>query len=289
MAGKKPFLLGVGCHKGGTSWLWDYLNSHPECAMPPSKEMHIFDSFFLPEKFGHFHVRRFERIKQLLGTNNDPSALTPQHPLFQAMQFVLMRQDLQQYPLYLDRLNQPGKNTPLLVGDITPSYCALREPHFAKIRQLMTNFNYETKVVFLMRDPIDRIFSALRMFDRDKSHRGKAPATERFDSEYADWRRRVRTDYQATIEALEAVFPIDKIFYGFYETLFSEAEVKRLTDFLGINYKPADFEKRVNASPNKSRLSEKQITMARKTYDWVYKFSAEKFGADFIRSIWKHY
>jgi len=288
MSGKKQFLLGVGCHKGGTSWLWDYLNSHPDCRMPGVKELHVFDNYFLPEKFGQFHLRRLEVLNQILQEDVPIEEKAINDEIYHLMSYLLMQKDLRQYPIYMDLLGM-GKKRRKLVGDITPSYCALREPHLKRIKHLMEAFGYHIKVVFLMRDPVDRVFSALRMFDRDNSHLGKAEATQRFDSEHNDWRRRVRTDYKATVEALESTFTPEDIFYGFYETLFNEDTVQDLTKFLGIRNMPANFNKRVNASPQQSSLSASQIKLARNTYDWVYEFCAEKFGTDFIRSIWKHY
>ena len=40
----EAFFVGLGAQKTGTSWLWEYLQSHPEVGASPIKEMHFFDS-----------------------------------------------------------------------------------------------------------------------------------------------------------------------------------------------------------------------------------------------------
>src|SRR5690349_9661304 len=39
----QPDFLCVGVHKGGTTWLYQQLDSHPDFWMPPLKELHYFD------------------------------------------------------------------------------------------------------------------------------------------------------------------------------------------------------------------------------------------------------
>src|SRR5213592_2871093 len=38
-----PGFLCIGVHKGGTTWLYQQLASHPDFWMPPLKELHYFD------------------------------------------------------------------------------------------------------------------------------------------------------------------------------------------------------------------------------------------------------
>src|SRR6266478_1414402 len=39
----RPDFLCIGAHKGGTTWLYQQLDSHPDFWMPPIKELHYFD------------------------------------------------------------------------------------------------------------------------------------------------------------------------------------------------------------------------------------------------------
>lgn len=48
---QKDFILGVGCQKGGTSWLRNQLNNHETCDFGFLKEYHVFDYLYLyPEE-----------------------------------------------------------------------------------------------------------------------------------------------------------------------------------------------------------------------------------------------
>lgn len=52
---KKLFFLGIGAAKSGTSWLYDYLTSHPDVAPGPIKEMHVLND---PGNQGFFNAVR---------------------------------------------------------------------------------------------------------------------------------------------------------------------------------------------------------------------------------------
>jgi hypothetical protein len=53
---RKLFLLDVCCQKGGSSWLYDYLQKHPQADMGFQKEYHILDGLHSPE-CRHFYDR----------------------------------------------------------------------------------------------------------------------------------------------------------------------------------------------------------------------------------------
>ncbi len=294
-SGRPNFLLGVGCQKGGTTWLYDYLKSHPAVLMSPLKEMHVFDAVYRPDLFSGFYRQRLSNLHRLLAAAIKAGQLTPHKnkAIAQRMNFLQIYHDLTKYNDYFSDLiakKRSGKR-PELIGEITPSYSALSAKHFAEIRDLLKK-DFNVKVVFLMRDPIERILSAYRMVERKRRERGQQvnlPAQEQFKETYSGKQEVARTSYEKTIVALESAFEPSQIFYGFYETLFNEAEMKRLCRFLEINYIPANFDKRVNASPGGGKLDAETIKAARIFYDRTYKFCAERFSPDFIKSIWRHY
>src|SRR5436309_13187492 len=41
--GAGPDFICIRAHKGGTTWLYQQLDSHPDFWMPPIKELHYFD------------------------------------------------------------------------------------------------------------------------------------------------------------------------------------------------------------------------------------------------------
>jgi len=97
---------------------------------------------------------------------------------------------------------------------------------------MLTNLEargFDVRVVFLMRDPVERIYSAARMSMRDARQSGK-PVTrtenETFLDLYAERKSDRRSRYDQTIKNLDEVFGPQNILYAFYEDLF---EVPRPT------------------------------------------------------------
>lgn len=297
----KRFLLGVGCQKGGTTWLHDYLAGHPQCDMGFQKEYHIFDGLDLPDlkAFRGNTRRKISQIRQQYGLG--PRRMNPdqtgQGVLPPAVQREYDRavlrdsfyRDLNTYADYFRDLAAPDPIR--LVGDITPSYAGLGAERLAGVRALLEARGFQVAVVFLMRDPVDRLYSAVRMELRERQRQGKGgnqSASALLRQRYAKPNNEMRTRYDTTIAALETAFDPGQIHYGFYETLFSDSELQRLTGFLGIEARPADFGARINASPRDEVLDPDVAAEVRRHYAATYDRCMEKFGADFLRGIWPH-
>jgi hypothetical protein len=130
--------LCVGAHKAGSTWLYQQLDSHPDFWMPPVKELHYFDQLSRVQRAGRPRCRderdlRFlERLKSL---SAEPTI------------------DLENYGRLFESKGS------LLSGDISPNYSTLRNE---VIRQVVGYFP-NLKVIFLARDPVERVWSHLSM------------------------------------------------------------------------------------------------------------------------------
>ena len=133
-----PDFLCVGAHKAGTTWLYQQLDSHPDFWMPPVKELHYFDQLGRVQRAARSRCRderdlRFlECLKSLTAGPN---------------------MDLENYA----RLFEPKAS--LRSGDISPNYSTLSKE---VIRQIVGYFP-NLKVIFLARDPVERVWSHLSM------------------------------------------------------------------------------------------------------------------------------
>jgi hypothetical protein len=136
--GARPDFLCVGVHKGGTTWLYQQLDSHPDFWMPPLKELHYFDQLSRVQRSSSSRCRD-ERDLRFLESINSLSA----KPYI----------DFEHYA----RLFAP-KGT-LLSGDISPNYSTLSN---GVIRRIVEYFP-RLKVIFLARDPVERVWSHLSM------------------------------------------------------------------------------------------------------------------------------
>src|SRR5438094_2284502 len=133
-----PDFLCIGAHKAGTTWLYQQLDSHPDFWMPPVKELHYFDQLSRVQRAGRLR-RRDQRDFRFLERLNRLSA----EPGI----------DLEKY----GRLFEPKAS--LLSGDISPNYSTLSDE---VIRQVIGYFP-NLRVIFLARDPVERVWSHLSM------------------------------------------------------------------------------------------------------------------------------
>ena len=291
---EKTFLLGVGAQKAGTTWLYRYLKQHPDCNMGSIKEYAVFNTVLRPDLFHKRPRNRFRSLARICEARaelpQDHYAYEDPAALLELMDSIALAADPERYVPHFDRLYDAAPQV-RLVGDITPEYSALRAEDYRFIRNLIEAGGYRIKVVFLMRDPLERCYSATRMADRSASRQGqkvRKAAHERFATEAVSQWCDIRTRYEHTITALEESFAPEDVFHGFYETLLSQEGVRALTDFLGIAPHPANLDRRVNASPRTHEPDPAAIAAVRRHYAETYDFCRHRFGARFIDRIWRY-
>lgn len=273
----KTFLLGVGCQKGGTTWVHDYLSTHPQVDMGFEKEYHIFDALHLR---GNTLIRqRTERLKNLIIQDK-----------FHPKRHLSLVQKLAFYEdqnLYFDYFQQLLLNPSInLTGDITPAYAVLNAPVFRRINNQFLKRRIDVKVVFLMRDPIERIRSSYNMYLRS---RGAASGAQVDLASYIEGQDVIlRTTYDRTIKELEKVFDQSQLFYGFYEELFrDDSMLKEMVKFLQIRWKPADFGRVVNGGSDAKSEVDVEAGDIIKRFSGTYNFIKDRFGEERVRGIWQ--
>ena len=133
-----PDFLCIGAHKAGSTWLYQQLDSHPDFWMPPVKELHYFDQLSRVQRPAHPRCRDERDLQFLEGLKS----LSAEPGI-----------DLENY----GRLFEPKAS--LLSGDISPNYSTLRDE---VIRRVVKYFP-SLKVIFLARDPVERVWSHLSM------------------------------------------------------------------------------------------------------------------------------
>jgi hypothetical protein len=260
-----PHFLGIGAQKAGTSWLYQVLRAHPGVWLPPVKEVHYFEQnptgpkTFRQRLIGrqadnlrwrrHLRRRRRKTISALVflgsggrvvwgsgrrGIDNAwwqaRLAELRRHPAQVAADFVW---DLNYFcrrrtDAWYTSLFEPGRGR--VAGEITPAYAALNEQRVAHVRALLPH----AKIIFIMRNPIERTWSAARMAWR---HGGLEIDDEGRLMEYAQLERVVlRSDYLRTLAIWEHHYPSSQIFLAFSEELRGCPEdlLLRLYRFLGV-------------------------------------------------------
>jgi hypothetical protein len=241
------FLLGLGAQKAGTSWLHDYLAAHPAADLSAAKEYHALEGFF---------------------------GLAPLSPAFATMADYTAH--------FAAAAARPGV---ALVGDITPAYAALPAAALAETSAALSAAGLRPRALFLLRDPVERVWSAVRMV-RAQGKRAAPDEAEDVRLRYTRPAQVARGNYHLTRAAIAAAFAPEDVFYGLYETLFRAEEIHRLMAFLGLDYRPPAFSRRVNASPKQAPLPRALQAEIARFYAPAYEGAAAQFGAAEIARLW---
>lgn len=280
---EKKFLLGVGCAKGGTTWLSHQVRKSKSANLGFFKEYHVFDDMFVP----NCNISNSRR-KMLESSIKAPEFLEDKSntDLLRLMQFHI---DVGTYFEYFESLCNESSSIEL-VGDITPGYAILPVEGFDFIRNELIERGFSPKVIFLMRDPVDRALSWVRMISRNNNKiLSKDEEILRLREEYFNPDIFSRNDYKSTIINLESSFEKEEIYYGFYETLFSKDSSHSIKKFLDLDDFSTSSAERVNSS-NKSydHIPADLRSEISRYYSETLDFCNEKFQLK-NQGIWSSY
>lgn len=221
---KGPDFVCIGAQKGGTTWLYDNLVHHPAVWMPPVKEIHFFN-LIAPHR-------------ELLGLETDkhPRGLRKYAPLLQEPTLTRARW------LYLFFHEQKSigwyrrlfKGVPdgCMAGDITPAYSTLDERGVEFARQVLRP---DCKVFVILRNPMERIWSGVKMSYRSRRQDITQAAIEQLRMELDHPSHRIRSDYSAMLSLWRGAFG-DNFQVFLYDDLEADPRsfLFSIEDFLGL-------------------------------------------------------
>ena len=273
----------IGAQRAGTTWLWDRLRQHPEIWMAPVKELHYFDRerrYPSPSRLSEASI-----LRRVLGASTDARALRRtwwrrlrSYPSRSGLSE--MRWDLRYFLGHVDdrwyRSLFPTRGD-LLCGEVTPAYSILDE---ADIRNVL-HVSPDVKIIFIMRDPIDRAWSHARLAFRSELFRGRVstPALLSFLHSPAQLRR---GDYPKILRSWELHVAPENLALRFYDDLQQDpgAFLEDLHRFLGVSsYRSPDWvsSTRVNAGP-RADLPDSIRTELERLYAPTLRWLADRFG-----------
>ncbi|MGK7943275.1 MAG: sulfotransferase [Microcystaceae cyanobacterium] len=245
---KNPYFIGIGAQKAGTSWLYKKLIRHPQIWITPVKEIHFFDRgpSCSPSPF----TRLFEPRKALNKVYPAEIISAAKHGDIEKIswycKFLFGYYDVN---WYVDLFSTAKSHQ--IAGEITPEYSILDREDIARISAI----NPDAKLIFLLRNPIDRTWSQLRFKNRKLSQ--KLISANEIISFIKEKRVTLRNDYERTLDNYLAYFDSSQILVGFYDAIIDNQSglLTGITDFLGVS----PFEERllnkeiyVNVSPSQS-------------------------------------
>lgn len=283
-------VYGIGAQKAGTTWLYDQLRAHPEVHMCGRKEVHYWDSHFFPhlpyyrEKSGGelSRIRTKSLAKNIaLGRIGEWRRKHRQAQRYHAM-FHEADPGHAAYQAYV----MEGWKGETVAGEISPGYAMMEPEGFRAMDRLAP----DARFVFIMRDPVARLWSAIKHYDargilktEDKTAM-EAEVGRVLDDETDH--SHLMTDYSRTIRHLEEAIPVDRIAYFFFETLFTDEEMMRLSAFLEIGPMNASFGEQINpGQKGRGQLSAPLFARAREALSPTYDAVRKRFG-DRVPEVW---
>ncbi|MCX7890345.1 MAG: sulfotransferase [Rhodobacteraceae bacterium] len=272
MEGAPTLLFCVGAARAGTSWAYRYLLRHPDCHLRSIKELHYFDTLEGGQTAQRLAELRRERnaLKRALreAGPDKPAWLVRQTADVEELIALTERggEGRDAYLAYLDR----GAEGRRLVADLTPAYALLPEARLAEMAMLRPAVRF----LYLMRDPVDRLWShALLMASRraaagedDLSPRAARILERALGGGEPEITR--RGDYETALRKLARAVPSPHLMVEFSERLGEEAAQRRLCSFLGIGYRPAEGPEDAGGGPPEA-LRQRAARALAAQYDFV--------------------
>jgi len=270
----------VGATKAGTSWLYRYLHDHPDCAMPAVKEAHYWDTFDaddLEKQLVFYRVRLREmrdtkldaadagrgwQVENLDRRINEMKALV-----------AVLEGDRADDRAYLGWMLD-GRTDGQIVGDMTPNYATLSDDMIARMRDAAP----ASKFIFLIRDPLDRLWSHISMQARRQRQAHEVYEKKSNNILYRMLNRGQEThilergDYPKIIRKLRRLIPEGRLLIQFAEDLFTPLGLKRVCDFLGIATVKPEVQQPAHRGPEVvmlDKLRPRALGLLNEHYEWV--------------------
>ena len=273
-------LICVGATKAGTSWMYRYLHDHAACHVRSIKEYHYFSTFnpkklmrqlkVLDRLVVQYEARLIEaeaaddiiRILSLSRRIDDTKALI--------MALSAERIDDSAYLEYL----QAGRMDETVLLDVTPAYALLEPTEIARISALPIR----VKLQYLMRDPLERLWSHVRMVAKRSMKEGQnflltcQDILQRVLYNQEEAHIVIRGDYKSNISRFASVFDHSQFPIGFSENLQDGPKFDAMCSYWGIEAISPSQIKRAHvglAAPFPEGLRRDTLEFLKAQYDFV--------------------
>lgn len=226
----KPDFLCIGAQKAGTSWLYARLSDNPEFSMPPVKELHYFDRSLvyptpsiLSESSCLRRVCSLGYVKKAIGQVLRSRGVVGESRVSWWLHYYFGHYGDKWYiSLFSKELG--------ITGDVTPGYAILKDEDLAKMHSVIPN----AKLIFLLRNPIERAWSAYRY----SANYGRKISCYDFESfkEFVDSPNQVdRSAYMRTIGKYLKFYDDSQMLIGFFDAIIEQPDflLSSILSFLG--------------------------------------------------------
>lgn len=243
-----PKFLCIGANKGGTTWLYYNLRQHKSVWLPPHKEIHYFDRLWPDEMYSNgFEI---EREAQESASTIDVERLN----WFRKFGLGRPRDETWYASLFEGTEDKVS-------GDITPAYSIIDEKMVAHAHTLMPN----AKIIFIMRNPIERAWSQLRFNFGLRNIQWDQVQDETINAHINSKASEIRTNYTRTIRNWSSCFPLNQIKFVFFDDLTRDPKsfLEEICNFLELDYDFDVFKDTIGIRWNESAKREMEPHIAR--------------------------
>ncbi len=234
-----PDFYCIGIQKSGTSWLHENLKRHPDVFLPFLKEVQYFNHLYIPK---HRAWTDRHRMDRMLKAKDFHLRMYREKGLSHHKKMVMYVESLEGNLVtdeWYAKIFSLAKNSQLC-GEITPEYSLLPNEG---VRHLLS-LNPNTKIILMLRNPIERDFSHVRMILRNQG------AIENVDiNKGEDQDARIlsilkndvvwqRSEYENIISRWRGHIGEGDLFVALFDRISSEPYelMNEICDFLGVHY-----------------------------------------------------
>ena len=212
-----PDFLVIGAQRAGTSWVHFTLKRHPALWLPPIKEIHHFDNRYPGRSWTN--ATRWRRVWGARRGILD----------WWMIDFLLGGGSDSWYARLFHEAQQRGHTA----GEITPAYATLTRESFWRIH----NMNPQIKIIFIMRDPVKRAWSAVKRSSLKGRNSEFEVSVENALKLATRNQHRARSAYMETIKKIKSVFPSSQLYFCFFDDLVAQPAnfIAGVLSFLGVD------------------------------------------------------
>lgn len=266
---QKTFILGVGAQKTGTTWLHQMLSSQKYSDFGFTKEYQILHAIYNADT----NIKRRHIVNDAFAKMNNNYDSWRGSPKSMLLSFLA---NPSSYYAYFASRVQPEDIC--LTGDISPIYSSLSSEALKTIKVKFNEYGIQVLPVFIMRDPVYRLQSFIRMQFRSKgikpSYDEEVGAMQSYIGSPEDERR---VNYVKTFRNLQEAFGNDANLF-FYEDFFRPESIRHLEGKIGAKIEGVQFSKHVGKSRSVNLLKREDYELFKFAYDDIYEFGKSAFS-----------
>ncbi|WP_138919459.1 hypothetical protein [Oceanicola sp. S124] len=268
----------MGTQKAGTTWMYRYFCQHTSMRPGEVKEYHVLHRGFSTSFKKNNALKRAIYRRKAEGTNRYARRLWG----------MRLGRRMSDYIDYFDALlSRPeDDNHTVFTADMTPGNITLWPEKLQQLSDQMAGRGIIVKPVMMLRDPVERLHSAARMFVRRSGKTGRDAELAQLQFNFNSGDNFGHGRYDVALANLSIAFPEGAAHVGLYEELFRPGAPEAIMSWIGVPPEPPPLDTRVNASVRTYDLDEALQREIALRYAPSYHAAAARFGTERIAQLW---